>query len=260
MFWALAEGKVDARGLEFRHTLSDIETLNRRALEGAYDLTAISFHAYPYVRERYLLSSAGSSVGDGYGPVLVSRRPMTREDLEGVPVAVAGARTTSCLALNLYAPRARTVEVPFDRIPEEVAKGAVEAGLLIHEAQLTFADAKLHRIADLGAWWKETTGLPLPLGGNAVRRSLDPDVRRTVCSVLRDSVEYGLRHRSDALDHAMKYARGMDRARADRFVGMYVNEYTLDLGPRGRDALNLLLRRGHEAGLLPYPSPPEFAD
>lgn len=260
MFYGLAEGRVDSRGWRFRHVLKDIESLNLNAQEGHYDITAISFHAWPYVREHYVLTSCGASVGDGYGPVLVSRRPLSRHELEDVTVAVAGTLTTSYLALKIYCPEVKTRVVPFDRILDEVGRGSVDAGLLIHEGQLTYRDTNLHRVVDLGEWWGVETGLPLPLGGNAIRRSFTPEERREVAGILKASIEYGLANRPDALSHAMKYGRGLDLARADRFVGMYVNEFTVDLGKRGEDSVRLLLQLGHEAGLLRERVVPEFVD
>ena len=256
MFYALAKGKVDARGLRVEHVLQDIQTLNEAAAEGKYDVTAISFHAYPRVRRNYVLTRAGSSVGDGYGPLVVSREPLS--GLSNATVAIPGKLTTAYLALQLYCPGVRTKTVPFDRIPEEVAGGGADAGLVIHEGQLTYGDLRLHRVVDLGDWWKRETGFPLPLGGNAVRRSLDEGIRRDVDAIIRDSVRWALDHRAEALDHALSFGRGLDRGRADRFVGMYVNDFTLDLGPRGEAGLKALLRRGHEAGLLPELVEPEF--
>ncbi len=258
MFHALACGKVDTRGLEFRHELADIETLNRRAAEGVYDITAISFHAWPRVRGRYRLMACGSSVGDGYGPIVVSRRPLSRGDLDEATVAVPGEWTTAFLAFRLYAPAARWKVVPFDKIEDAVARGDADAGLLIHEGQLSYADRKLHRVQDLGGWWRLETGLPLPLGGNAIRRDLDRETTLACCDVLRESVRHALEHRREALDYALGFARGMDRARADRFVAMYVNAFTLELGPRGEEAVARLLRLGHEAGVIPELVEPVF--
>jgi len=256
MFYALAKGKVDSRGLEFRHILEDIQTLNQRAAEGVYDVTAISYHAYPGVRKHYVLTRAGSSIGDGYGPILVAKDP--KVNLAKATVAIPGRLTTAYLALELAHRGVKTIVVPFDRIPEAVAGGEADAGLVIHEGQLTYGDLQLHRVGDLGEWWKRETGLPLPLGGNAVRRSLDEKTRRDVNAVIRATVKWALDHRAEALDHALSYGRGLDRERADRFVGMYVNEYTMDLGPRGEESLRLLLRRGHEEGLISDLVVPEF--
>jgi 1,4-dihydroxy-6-naphthoate synthase len=258
MFHALAAGKIDSRGMEFRHVLEDIQTLNLRAEEGLYDVTAISFRAWPVARHHYLLATAGSSVGDGYGPIVVSKSPLTRQDLPRVTIGIPGTLTTAYLVLKLFCPEAKTTVIPFDRIPDEVAKGTVDAGLVIHEGQLTYGDLNLNRIVDLGEWWRLGTGLPLPLGGNAIRRSLDPQARRDIDAVIRDSVAFALAHRAEALEHALSYGRGLDRERADRFVGMYVNDFTLDLGKSGQDSLRLLLQLGHEAGLIPERVEPEF--
>jgi 1,4-dihydroxy-6-naphthoate synthase len=258
MFYALAKGKIDTRGLEFKHSLEDIQSLNEKATRGVYDVTAVSFHAWWRIRDRYVLMSAGASVGDGYGPVVVSRRPLTRQDLDEATVAVPGELTTAFLVFRLYAPQARWKVVPFDKILEAVARGDIDAGLLIHEGQLTYRDQKLHRVQDLGEWWRLGTGLPLPLGGNAVRRDLDRKTARDCCDIVRETVQYALDHRKEALDYALEYARGVDRARADRFVGMYVNGYTLELGKRAEDAVALLLKLGHEAGIIPVRIEPEF--
>jgi 1,4-dihydroxy-6-naphthoate synthase len=253
MFYGLAHGAVDTEGLSFHHELSDIESLNRRAMEGELDVTAVSFHAYAHIADRYVLLPHGASFGDGYGPVVVARDPIGREDIASGRVVVAspGPWTTAALALSLWAPGAKTVAVPFDRIQEQVASGEAAAGLLIHEGQLTFGDDGLREIVDLGRWWKEETGLPLPLGGNVVRRDLGNDQIGRISRALGRSIEYGLSHRNDALDHALQYARGLDRRRADRFVGMYVNEWTRGYGPEGRRAVQLLLDRGAEAGRIP---------
>ena len=253
MFYALAEGRVDTEGLSFEHELADIETLNRRAAAGELAVTAVSFHAYAFLADRYLLLPHGASFGDGYGPVVVARRAISREEIVSGSVTVAspGARTTAALALALWAPGARTVLRRFDEILELVRAGELEAGLLIHEGQLTFAEEGLTEIVDLGRWWKGETGLPLPLGGNVVRRDLGPDRIARISRALSRSIEYGLAHRGDALAHAMRYARGLDPEKADRFVGMYVNDWTRGYGPEGRRAVQLLLDRGHQAGLLP---------
>lgn len=260
MFYALAHGKVDTRGLEFRHVLEDIQTLNEKAIRGVYDVTAVSFHAYWRIRDKYLLMGCGASVGDGYGPILVSRRPLSRQDLDEATVAVPGELTTAFLVLRLYAPLARWKVMPFDRIQDAVARGDIDAGLLIHEGQLSYRDQKLHRIQDLGEWWKLGTGLPLPLGGNAIRRDLDRRTALACCDVLRDSVRYALEHRKEALQYALRYARGLDAARAEHFVGMYVNAFTLELGRRGEDAVAHLFRLGHEAGVIPVRVEPEFIE
>jgi 1,4-dihydroxy-6-naphthoate synthase len=253
MFYGLARGRVDTEGLEFSHELSDIESLNRRAMAGELDVTAVSFHAYAYLAERYLLLPHGASFGDGYGPVVVSRRTMSREEVASGDVSVAspGRWTTAALALALWAPGARTEEVSFERIQPDVASGRFDAGVLIHEGQLTYAEEGLTEVVDLGRWWKSETGLPLPLGGNVVRRDLGEDRIARISRSLRRSIEYGLAHREDALSHALAYARGLDRKRADRFVGMYVNEWTRNYGPEGRRAVQVLLDRGAAAGILP---------
>ncbi len=253
MFYALAEGRVDTEGLSFRHELSDIESLNRRALAGELAVTAVSFHAYAFLADRYLLLPHGASFGDGYGPVVVSSAPVAREHVASgrVRVASPGDRTTAALALRLWAPGAETVPVPFDRIQEAVLEGRFDAGLLIHEGQLTFREDGLVEVVDLGRWWKEETGLPLPLGGNVIRRDLGPERIARVSRSLSRSIEYGLAHREPALDYAMRYARGLDRRKADRFVGMYVNAWTRGYGEAGRRAVQLLLDRAHAAGLTP---------
>ena len=253
MFYALAEGRVETEGLTFTHELSDIESLNRRALAGELAVTAVSFHAYAYLADRYLLLPHGASFGDGYGPVVVARRPLSRDELSRGEIVVAspGARTTAHLALSLWAPGVKTVLAPFDEILEGVRVGTFEAGLLIHEGQLTFAGEGLTEVVDLGRWWKQETGLPLPLGGNVVRRDLGEDRIARISRTLSRSIEYGLSHRDDALGHAMRYSRGIDRDKTDRFVGMYVNDWTRGYGPEGRRAVQLLLDRAHAAGLTP---------
>jgi 1,4-dihydroxy-6-naphthoate synthase len=253
MFYALARDRVDTEGLTFTHELADIETLNRRAQAGELAVTAVSFHAYAYLADRYLLLPHGASFGDGYGPVVVAREPLERDAIAKSRVLIAspGERTTAQLALSLWAPGVRPVFMPFETILPAVRDRSVAAGLLIHEGQLTFAEEGLHEVVDLGRWWKAETGLPLPLGGNVVRRDLGPDRIARISRVLARSIEYGLAHREAALDHALGYARGLDRSRADRFVSMYVNEWTRGYGPEGRRAVQTLLDRGHAAGLLP---------
>jgi 1,4-dihydroxy-6-naphthoate synthase len=256
MFWALATGKVDTGDRRYHHELADIETLNRRALAGELEITAVSIHAYAWLHQRYALLPHGSSMGDGYGPRLVSREPApppagVPDALAGKLVAIPGERTTAALALKLFAPDVRTTLCPFDLIEDAVHAGKADVGLLIHEGQLTFGDSGLHLWRDLGAWWKEATGLPLPLGGNVVRKDLGEDLIRAVSRDLRQSIIYGLEHRAEALAHAKQYARGMDEERTDEFVGMYVNDYTVDYGAAGRDAVQRLLDEGHAAGLLP---------
>jgi 1,4-dihydroxy-6-naphthoate synthase len=253
MFYALAAELVDTEGLTFRHELSDIESLNRRALAGELAVTAVSFHAYAHLANRYLLLPHGASFGDGYGPVLVARRSMTREEVGsgGISVASPGEHTTAHLALKLWAPGVVTTFQRFDDILPAVRDGRLEAGLLIHEGQLTFAAEGLDAVVDLGAWWKRETGLPLPLGGNVVRRDLGPERIARISRALSRSIEYGLAHREDALRHALQYARGLDTDQADRFVGMYVNDWTRGYGTSGRKAVQELLDRAHAARLIP---------
>jgi 1,4-dihydroxy-6-naphthoate synthase len=258
MFYALATNKVRARGIRFTHTLCDIETLNRKALEGFYDVTAISFHAYPYIQEKYALLGSGGSLGEGYGPMIVAPRVCSLEEVKRVRVAVPGKLTTAYLALKLFAPEIETVVVPFDRIIPEVLAGKHEAGLIIHEGQLTYDKSGLHRIVDLGRWWRDTTGLPLPLGGNAIRRALGPEMMASVARALKQSIQYGLDHRDEALNYAMQFARDLDPSLADKFVGMYVNERTLDYGEEGRAAIRRLLEMGYEARIIPYRTSVEF--
>ncbi len=253
MFYALAEGRVETEGLSFVHELSDIESLNRRAMAGELAVTAVSFHAYTRLADRYLLLPHGASFGDGYGPVVVARGPIARERIASgqIPVASPGEWTTAALALRLWAPGVVARSMPFDRIQDAVRAGEYEAGLLIHEGQLTFAEEGFTEVVDLGRWWKEETGLPLPLGGNAVRRDLGPERIGRISRALSRSIEYGLAHRGAALDHAMRYARGLPREKADQFVGMYVNAWTQGYGEAGRRAVQLLLDRAHAAGLTP---------
>jgi 1,4-dihydroxy-6-naphthoate synthase len=251
MFYGLARGKVDTRGLEVSHVMGDIESLNQAARERRHEVTALSFHAYPYVADGYALMPCGGSIGDGYGPLVVAREPIDPAAIGGLLVAVPGTLTTAYLALKLHSPGARTRVVPFDRVMEEVAAGRAEAGLVIHEGQLTYGGQGLRKVLDLGAWWKEETGLPLPLGGNAVRRDLGPDMMARLTRLVRETVRYSLEHRREALEYAMTFARGMAPGVADRFVGMWVNEMTLDCGERGRRAVQALLDRGHEAGIIP---------
>ena len=250
MFYGLATHKVRTPGLKFTHTLCDIETLNQKAREGVYDVTAISFHAYPYVQDKYALMACGGSVGEGYGPMIVSPRPFTADEIKSKRIAVPGTLTTAFLALNLFAPGVETEVVPFDQIIPQVLEGKYEAGLIIHEGQLTYEKSGLHRIVDLGKWWLKVTGLPLPLGGNAIRRALGPQLMQSVTQALRESIQYGLDHREEALAYAMQFARDLDNPTADKFVGMYVNERTLDYGPDGREAVRRLLDMGHKAGII----------
>ncbi len=250
MFYGLATNKVRVPGLRFTHTLCDIETLNQKAREGVYDVTAISFHAYPYIQDTYALMTCGGSVGEGYGPMVVSPRAFTQSEIKKKRIAVPGTLTTAYLALQLFAPGIETEVVPFDQIIPQVLEGKYEAGLIIHEGQLTYDKSGLHRIVDLGKWWQKVTGLPLPLGGNAIRRALGPDLMLAASNALRDSIQYALDHREEALSYAMQFARELDPQTADRFVGMYVNERTLDYGPDGREAVRRLLDMGHKAGII----------
>jgi 1,4-dihydroxy-6-naphthoate synthase len=260
MFYALAEGKIDTGDLRYVHELQDIESLNQRALKAELEVTAVSIHAYAYLSERYALLPHGSSMGDRYGPRLVARAPMTRADVRGKRIAIPGPLTTAYLALQLYEPHFEAVMTPFDLIEDAVVNGEVDAGLLIHEGQLTFGERGLHLVADMGEWWYQETGLPLPLGGNVVRKDLGEDLIRTVSRHLRASIAYGLEHRVKALDHAMQFSRGLDRGKADEFVGMYVNDWTLDYGDRGRAAVRALLERGVEQKLIDRPVSIEFVD
>jgi len=261
MFYALASGKIETGDLTFEHLLEDIETLNRRALREELDITAVSLHAYAYIQDHYLLLPHGASMGEGYGPMVVARKQLTVGDLGGITIAVPGTMTTAYLALRLAIGPFRFTVVPFDRILDHVAAGEADAGLIIHEGQLTYQNQGLTRILDLGAWWAERTGgLPLPLGGNAIRRALGPDLIRRASRYLKESIVYGLEHREPALTHALRYARDMTAPLADRFVGMYVNDLTVDYGDRGRAAVRRLLTEGYEAGLLPGPVRVEFAD
>jgi 1,4-dihydroxy-6-naphthoate synthase len=261
MFYALAHDKLDTGGLVFRHELQDIETLNRRALKGELEVTAISIHAYAHLLDKYALLPSGCSMGDRYGPMVVAKKPLTIGDLNRARIAVPGTMTTAFLALRLLLPGGFQYEVvPFDRILDAVAADKFDAGLIIHEGQLTFQNQGLRLIVDLGVWWQEKTGLPLPLGGNAIRRDLGPDLMRRVSGLLRESIRYGLDHRQAALDYALKYARDMDKALADRFVGMYVNDWTLDYGERGRAAVARLLEEGHRAGVIPGPVSVDFVE
>ncbi len=251
MFYALATRKVRTPGLKFTHVLADIETLNQAASQELYDATALSFSAYPFLRDKYVLLDCGASFGEGYGPMLVASHPLKRSDLAGRRVAVPGLRTTAYLTLKLFEPRFEPVPMAFDKILDAVRSEAVEAGLLIHEGQLLFPQAGLHRVVDLGQWWLEQTGLPLPLGGNAVRRALGREVGLQIGRAIRQSVAYALEHRDAALNYAMQFAREMDAELADKFVGMYVNRWTLGCGERGRQAVRELLARGAQAGLVP---------
>lgn len=261
MFYALAEGKLDTGDLRYEHELSDIESLNRRALGADLEVSAVSIHAYAYLHQTYALLASGSSMGDGYGPRLVSKVPAPadpREALRGLRVAIPGTLTTACLAMRLYQPAITEVVIPFDQIEDAVHRGEVDVGLLIHEGQLTYADDGLHLWEDLGAWWGRETGLPLPLGGNVVRRDLGTAVTAQVARDLRASIEYALAHRQPALEHAKRFNRGIGDERTDTFVGMYVNDWTVDYGPRGRQAVQVLLDRAFAAGLIPERVVAEF--
>lgn len=259
MFYGLATNKVRVPGFKFTHSLTDIETLNQKAIhEAFYDVTAISFHAYPYLQDNYALMACGGSVGEGYGPMIVASRPFTLDAIKRVRIAIPGTLTTAALALQLFAPEIETTVVPFDRIIPEVRAGNFEAGLIIHEGQLTYSHSGLHKVLDLGQWWREETGLPLPLGGNAIRRSLGDETMRTVTQALRDSIQHGLDHRDEALAYAMQFARDLDQDLANKFVGMYVNERTLNYGEDGREAIRRLLALGHERGIIPHPVNVDF--
>jgi 1,4-dihydroxy-6-naphthoate synthase len=261
MFYALAHDKLDTGDLRFRHELQDIETLNRRALRGELEVTAVSIHAYAHLLERYALLPSGCSMGDRYGPMVVARRPMPIAKLASVRIAVPGTLTTAFLTLRLLLPQGFTYEVvPFDKILSAVAEEHFDAGLIIHEGQLTFQNQGLHLIVDLGVWWQERTGLPLPLGGNVVRRDLGPATIKDISRLLKESIRYSLAHRDDALNYALQYARDMDRKLADQFVGMYVNDWTLDYGARGREAVCRLLEEGYRAGVIPSPVAVDFVD
>jgi 1,4-dihydroxy-6-naphthoate synthase len=261
MFYGLATNKVRVPGYRFSHTLCDIETLNRRAQnEAFFDVTAISFHAYPYVQQNYTLMACGGSVGEGYGPMVVANRRFSVEDLDKIRVAVPGTLTTAYLALKVFNPGIETVTVPFDQIIPAILAGKFDAGLIIHEGQLTYSSSGLYRVIDLGVWWRETTGLVLPLGGNAIRRSLGGDAQRVISKALRDSIQHGLDHREQALEYAMQFARDLDASLANRFVSMYVNERTLDYGPDGRKAIRKLLDLGHERGIIPIAPLVDFVD
>lgn len=251
MFYALATGQIDTGDITYVHELRDIETLNQRALRGELEVTAVSIHAYAYLSDRYALLPHGASMGDRYGPRLVSRSPRSRADVAGARIAIPGMFTSAYLALRLYEPDFEAVPTPFDAIEHAVLSGQVDLGLLIHEGQLTYGETGLQLVVDLGAWWFEETGLPLPLGGNVVRKDLGALLVRDISRHLRASIKHALDNRKAALDHAMRYARGLERAKADTFVGMYVNDWTLDYGPQGRQSIKLFLDRGVSAGVIP---------
>jgi 1,4-dihydroxy-6-naphthoate synthase len=258
MFYALATHKLSTPGYKYTHVLSDIQSLNDAALTETYDVTALSFAAYPYLRDKYILLDCGASFGENYGPIVVASRAMRPAELAGKRIAVPGLRTTAYLTLKLFEPNFDAVVIPFDKIIDAVQKETVDAGLLIHEGQLLFPQLGLHRVVDLGVWWHDRTKLPLPLGGNAVRRALGPELGRHIAKTIRDSVEYGLGHREEALNYAMQFARDMETDVADRFVGMYVNKWTIGYGDRGKRAVIELIEQGTRAGLLPEPAEVEF--
>ena len=262
MFYALTQGLLDTEGLKIEHLLRDIESLNQAAFDGTYEITALSIHAYAHLADRYQLMPSGASFGDGYGPVVVATQPMSRSDLAGKTVAIPGELTTAHLALRLWQPDLTTVSVNFDKIFDVVRDGKVEAGVVIHEGQLTFGDIGLHKVEDLGAWWGEETGGPLPLGANGIRRDLPEALKLRLCRLLTDSIVYALEHRAEALSYATRYARELeeDPERSDRFVGMYVNEWTRDYGEAGRKAVQQLLDRGHAAGVIPSSVQAEFIE
>jgi 1,4-dihydroxy-6-naphthoate synthase len=258
MFYALATHKLPTPGYRYTHVLSDIQTLNEAALTETYDVTALSFAAYPSLRDKYILLQCGASFGENYGPIVVAARSMKGQEVAGKRVAVPGLKTTAYLVLKLFEPNFEAVIMPFDKILEAVKNEVVDAGLLIHEGQLLFPQLGLYRVVDLGIWWHEQTGMPLPLGGNAVRRAIGPEIGRHIARTIRDSVEYGLEHREEALNYAMQFAREMDTDLADKFVSMYVNKWTLGYGDRGKRAVEELIHRGTSAGLLPAPPTVEF--
>lgn len=261
MFYGLATNKVRVPGYRFSHTLCDIETLNRRAQDEAFfDVTAISFHAYPYLQNNYTLMGCGGSVGEDYGPMIVSSKRLSLEDLGRIKIAVPGTLTTAYLALKIFNPAIKTETVPFDQIIPAIQAGTYEAGLIIHEGQLTYSASGLNKILDLGVWWREKTGLMLPLGGNAIRRSLGAEKHRIISKALRDSIQHALDHREEALEYAMQFARDLDVRLASRFVSMYVNERTLDYGADGREAIRTLLKMGHERGIITVAPQVDFVD
>ena len=258
MFYGLATKKIRSKLVNFRHVLEDIETLNRKAMEGVYELTAISYHAYPYVADKYVLMASGSSVGDGYGPMLIATKPIAQEEIKGKRIAVPGKMTTAYLAMRLIEPDFEEVIVPFDKIPEAVAEHTVDLGLVIHEAQLTYGKSGFQNVLDLGRHWKKTYDLPLPLGANALLRTLSPEIRSECCRLMRDSIQYSLDNHEEALNYAMQFARDMETSLAEKFVGMYVNHYTVDAGDLVPKAAQKLLDLGYEAGLIPHKTEVEF--
>jgi 1,4-dihydroxy-6-naphthoate synthase len=258
MFYGLATKKIRSKLVNIRHVLDDIETLNRKAMEGVYELTAVSYHAYPYIAGKYVLMASGSSVGDGYGPMVIASRPMPPEEIKGKRIAVPGMLTTAYLTLRLLQPDFEAVVVPFDKITDAVQEHSVDAGLVIHEAQLTFGKGGFHNIVDLGRWWKKQYDLPLPLGANALIRDLSPEIQTECCRLMRESIQYALDNHEEALNYAMQFARDMEQPLAEKFVGMYVNHFTLDAGDTVPKAAQLLLDLGHEAGLIPNKVTVEF--
>ncbi|MCL4511628.1 MAG: ABC transporter substrate-binding protein [Bacteroidetes bacterium] len=260
MFYALANNKFDTDEIEFENILSDIETLNQKAMKGEYEVSAVSIHAYPYVADKYQMLSSGASMGDGYGPVVVSRKPYRVEDINNLKIAIPGKRTSAYLALSIFAGKFEYEVVPFDQITDKVIAGEFEAGLIIHEGQLTYGTSGLHNIVDLGAWFKEKFKLPLPLGGNVIRRDLPLDVKKKAAYYLKKSIAYSLEHREEALEYALSFARGMDTNLADKFVGMYVNDWTLDYGKKGKEAIQLFLDLAFERSLLPERCSAEFIE
>ncbi|ACN98776.1 conserved hypothetical protein [Sulfurihydrogenibium azorense Az-Fu1] len=252
MFYAINQKKIDTKGYEFVDILSDIETLNREALKGTYEVSAISIHAFPYVADKYALLSSGASMGDNYGPMVVAKQPFDPKELKNKKIAVPGTLTSAFLALKLFEPNIDYVVIPFDKIIEEVKSGNVDAGLIIHEGQLTYQDEGLVCIVDLGKWWHEKTGgLPLPLGGNVIRKDLGIEIMKEISEILRESIKYSLTHREEAVEYALKFARGMDKSKADKFIGMYVNDLTVDYGERGKKAIQLFLKEAYEKGFIP---------
>ena len=260
MFYALARHRIDSRGFEFRHVLSDIETLNQQAMEGTYEVTAISFHAYSFLCDKYMLLDSGASMGDRYGPLVVSKTPMRPNELKGKVIAIPGTMTSAFLILKLFEPNFNHIVVPFDQVFQAVSEGRADGGVVIHEGQLTYARKGLHRVIDLGQWWHQKTGLPLPLGGNAIRRNLGPTVIAQISTILKQSIQYGLDNRNEALAYAMGFARDLEPSLADRFVGMYVNERTLRYGEAERRAVQLLLDLGYQERIINCQVTVEFSD
>lgn len=258
MFWALSKGYIESPGLDFVHTLSDIQSLNQAALQRTYDITAISVHAYPYVARDYALLNVGASVGDNYGPIVVSKSDLKPSDLENMTVAIPGSLTTASLALRLALPGVRTEEYAFDQIVDAVKAGEVEAGVIIHEGQITYKDDGLYNVIDFGKWWKEETGLPLPLGANVIKKELGPELMNQAAKAIRDSIQYGFDHRAEGLGYAVDFGRNLGTDKVDEFVSMYVNDFTVDWGEEGRNAVRELLRRGTDAGIVPAIDEIEF--